>query len=257
LALLAFIDRISLVPPLVAVVWAITMGFSHQLPPNPHFLALLFSSTWIIYIVDRLVESDTHLLRDRHHFFQSANRQWSLVVVTLLLLNAVVLWRDGLPPHAHTAAAGVVSGSLFYLGMARYWKRPSPAKEWIKNALTSWVFATACAIPTLATKGSTATFPLHEIFPLALLVLLNLRIHESIEARSPSVNVTELILTSALLVYTLTFPTLLNALWALSALLMLLVKVFARTQPVTKLLDFSLLLFPLLALVFITPTPAL
>jgi hypothetical protein len=245
-------NRFTLDAPIVALVWSWVIAKSAGVQPHGLAMTLLGISAWLIYILDRVLESDHSMLRERHLLFKSHSKKWitagAIVAVFSILVTLQIQWTI-----SSLILVGVsLFGSIIYLLMSAFWDNPWPYKEWIKNALTAGVFSTACFIPSELMQIERVD-PLSKLFyiiALANLVLLNLRIHETANSNRNLINLPWLGLLGIQFLFCAMLPAFPSFIWFLSACIMFTTASFFQDSQELYFLDSTLLIPPIL-LVFI------
>lgn len=232
----SWLTNLSLDAPIVGTLWLALFGQVYRVPIHAVLLWLLFSGIWLIYVVDRLVEWDDELMRERHTFHQHYRRFFIPIALFVILLNGFLIWRYPLPHEFYGGAAIVATGAAVYLGFS-YLTADSSSKEWGKNILVSIIFSSGCTLPVWVTlihrSRITLSFTL-EFVSLTLLVFCNLRFIEAEETERRRFPVE--IATAALLILASTAIVCnrLTLVWLFSLLLMMGVRLsrldrFSRT----------------------------
>ena len=179
-----WLTNLSLDAPVVGTLWLALFAKVYRVPVGWELLWLLFSAIWLIYVVDRLVEWDYSLMKERHNFHQNHRKAFRIVAISVVITNLWMIWRYPLRHEFYGSAVIVGTGAVLYL-LFSYTAKDSPAKEWGKNILVSILFAMGCTLPvwTILVKEHRVTFSFaFEFFSLVLLILCNLRLIGADEA---------------------------------------------------------------------------
>ena len=136
-----FLNLLCLDAPLVAVTWQWVFAQTFDLPVPSANRAALFLTAWLIYLVDRWVDSQglspaapTSL---RQRFSRQLGHGWLWIIASVAVLDAWVILRS---LERQTVIVGILVGGLclFYLGTniaaGKVW-RVMPAKEFLVGTL--------------------------------------------------------------------------------------------------------------------------
>ena len=222
----SWLTNLSLDAPIVGTLWLALFGQVYRVPVPAILLWLLFSSIWLIYVVDRLVEWDYALMRERHTFHQRYRRFFIPIVGSVILMDGFLVWQHRFLREFYEGAAFVAAGAAFYLGFS-YLTKDSQVKEWVKNILVSIIFSMGCTLPvwTMLIRESRMSLSfLLEFASLALLVFCNLRFIEADEARSARFPKEVAIAAFLIIASTAIVCNRLTLVWLLSLLLMMSVR---------------------------------
>lgn len=138
---------LSLDAPTITGLWAYLLARSGEVRPSPSAMAVLILGTWIVYVVDRLLDTrgctDPHLLRPRHHF---AGRNWKSFLGAGMAVGAVLAWliftRLGI--EARNEDAVVFSLAMLYFAVVHGSRR----NRWLpKELAVAMLIAAATTVP--------------------------------------------------------------------------------------------------------------
>jgi hypothetical protein len=138
---------LSLDAPTVAVLWAWSFARATQAHPSLTTLAVLGIGTWLIYVVDRLLDSRFSPYRDlrERHFFHARHRRAFLIAAILpaLLLLSLI---NVMPSAARREDSIIFAASMLYFASVHL-----PAlrvRRWFpREVAVGILFACAAAIP--------------------------------------------------------------------------------------------------------------
>lgn len=242
---LGLLTNLSLDAPIVGTLWLALFAKEYQVPISMEIMWLLFSGIWLIYAIDRLTERDSSQIQDRHSFhLKHAVVFWS-IASGIVVLNSLLIRGYPLDPIIYKSAVMLGSCAVFYLFFSSKMKA-SPLKEWVKNALVSFIFALGCTLPvwTHLIAGSQISYRLClEITTLALLVFCNLRFIEANETLGKRVPPEIILPGLIILVIAVALPGRLTLVWVVSFLLMACIR-FIRPHLSTGTAYDIALMFP-------------
>lgn len=143
---LTYLNLTSLDAPLVVTVWYWALAFQYQHQPPSEIVWLLFSTTWMVYALDRLFESEVSLSRARHRFHRR-HRHLFLIIISLLgVLNCILIWCVPLPVNIYKGGIVLGAASVAYI-LQPHLSLPPLVREWLKNLLVTFVFASGAILP--------------------------------------------------------------------------------------------------------------
>lgn len=121
--------------------------------PDVITLILLGSCTWMLYILDRLLDLQIYPNNhtERHHFHYSNQFNLQLIVVALGVLNAILIFF--LPKPVLYFGIFLSIGIAFYFWVLNCFFRATK-KQWIKEPTTAICYALAVAGTALINKSS-------------------------------------------------------------------------------------------------------
>ena len=100
--------------------WSLLFGmpfsrskFQHQ--PTLEIVWLLFSTTWVVYALDRIFESEVSLTRSRHQFHRRYRTLFLSLVTIVMLLNCLIIWWLPLPIALYKGGILLGAASAAYI----------------------------------------------------------------------------------------------------------------------------------------------
>lgn len=144
---------LSLDAPTVAVLWAWSFSRAAHLPQAPGQIAVLGLGTWLVYVVDRLLDARPSARRDRlreRHFFHSRHRSplLSASACAIPVLLWLILARMSATARREDAilfAASMLYFSLVHIPALRL--SPFLERTFSRECTVGVVFALATAVP--------------------------------------------------------------------------------------------------------------
>ena len=247
----------SLDAPLVVTFWYWLFSFEYRETPSLEISWLLFSTTWAIYVLDRIFESETELTRPRHHFHQQHQNQFISLIIAIVILNCGLMWLLPLPLEIYKIAIVLGAASVAYI-FQPHLNLTAEIREWGKNLLVATVFSSGCILPVwvqLHPSAPIASSFWYDGISLWLLALANLRATEYVENANAQKQPLEVWLLTLLLFGTMLFSSSpLKWTWALSALLTVgLIHFYPKLKRPQGILDIALIVPALTHLLLITP----
>jgi hypothetical protein len=169
---LALWHLLSLDAPTVATLWLCFVARSTHTALSPLLAPAMFLAVWIIYVADRLL--DTEYLEPRHHFHQRHRSPFLAGITVAMILLALLLARMRLPPVYFAL------GILFLAWFAVVHLPRVPASLRLpKELVTGLIFSSAIFAPELPHHLAGA-------FAFALLCTLNCAWIQSWEPPQPA-----------------------------------------------------------------------
>lgn len=165
--LLASWHLLSLDAPTVAIVWAYAIGHAAHIHLQPWIALLLFSGTWTVYVLDRILDArrainanSPTLLRERHHFHWRY-RQVLVPLATCTGLVATAIIFKLMPATARRHDSLIAAAALAYFsGVHSSAQLPQALRRLCsKEMLVGILFAAGCAAPTLTRLHSASPWP--------------------------------------------------------------------------------------------------
>jgi len=241
-----FLNLISVDAPLVVVFWYWALSEAYDHAPQPTISWLLFSSAWIVYALDRLIESETDLKRERHRFHQRHIREFISFIVVIIFINGFLTLQLQLPKGMYLGAVALAITSGIYILQPKL-PFSDHQREWIKNLLVTVVFASGSILPVWVSLAAESSLPKGFGWDMASMYLLTLASLRAIEGAEnprrgfPSITVWISIIFLTLLLFL--NPSDLKWIWWSSSILTQLALSYAKNiQLPGGIFDFLLLL---------------
>ncbi len=159
---------LSLDAPSVAALWAWSFARAVHVALSADSLLLLFLGTWLLYVVDRILDGlrqNHDRLRERHFFYMRHRTAALIVVVPVSALLAWLVFARMLPDarRADILVAAVATGYFLLVHL-----HGAKIESWFpKELIVALVFAAGTAVPAWARLGG-----LSRICGLAVLAAL-------------------------------------------------------------------------------------
>ncbi len=246
----------SLDAPAVVTCWYWLFSFQYGGTPSLEISWLLFSTTWTIYALDRIFESETELTRPRHLFHQRHQNQFIGLIIAVVILNCGLMWLLPLPLEIYKIAIVLGAASVAYI-FQPHLNLTAEIREWGKNLLVATVFSAGCILPVWVQLHPSSTIApsfWYDGISLWVLALINLRATEYMESANAKKQPNEVWLLSLLLFGTMFMSSSsLKWTWMLSALFTIgSLHIYPKLKRPQGILDIALMIPALTHLVIIT-----